>query len=576
MPRSLRLVPSLHSKRSVPAPRSQVVQLLAAGTLTFMVCLVPGAPARAWTEEAMRPIVTGERITWPAQRERVLVQLTSPSGRQIEGAFEPGEAPSLSLADLAEDGRLAEGAYKFSLHLLGEEDQETVRRRMSEVRRLDAGSDEARSPRERARTSFGVVRLPQVPSPSGSGDTSRGGDLHVVSAPFINDVAATPSLWLEDTTAEGSGTETDWILSVDLTSQGDGDSDLIFYSFDQSSGSNTNFRYPFVLENGAPTNTLYVSDLGNVGLGTNTPQGPLQITHSIPRIRFEDNAGTLQTWTLFGDSQAFEVHDSLTFTSPFRVRPGAPSGALFIASSGNVGLGTSSPQGNLHIHGLAGQDVFSGIGPDLLVGPAFNFGYSGSSFGVGSGFFNARPAAGAVAPNPALYFMTNNVDRLMIDRDGDIAVDMDNSFGNTFDPQHPIHAQLSGARLTAAGVWTNASSRALKENVEALSLDAALAALAALEPVTYNYRVEPGDPQVGFIAEDVPELVATPDRTTLAHGDIVSVLTRVVQAQQRELEQQREALRAQRRLLDRQAERIDRLTHGMAVVTPKTESPDLR
>ncbi|MEM9406414.1 MAG: tail fiber domain-containing protein, partial [Acidobacteriota bacterium] len=214
-----------------------------------------------------------------------------------------------------------------------------------------------------------------------------------------------------------------------------------------------------------------------------------------------------------------------------------------------VGINSSNPQGDLHIGGPPTSDIFSGIGPDLISGPAFNFGYSGASFGVGSGFFNVRPTSSAVAPNPALYFATRNIERMMIDRDGQIAVHMDSTFANTFDPLHPIHAQVSGAHLSGAGVWTNASSRALKENIVPLTAEVAFSALQALEPVQYNYKVEPNDPQVGFIAEDVPELVATPDRATLAPTDIVGVLTKVLQEQQSEIETLRRLMEVSERRL---------------------------
>ena len=45
-------------------------------------------------------------------------------------------------------------------------------------------------------------------------------------------------------------------------------------------------------------------------------------------------------------------------------------------------------------------------------------------------------------------------------------------------------------------------------------------------------QAEPGEMTVGFIAEDVPDLVATASRKTLSGLDIVAVLTRVVQQQQ--------------------------------------------
>ena len=235
---------------------------------------------------------------------------------------------------------------------------------------------------------------------------------------------------------------------------------------------------------------------------------------------------------------------------------GASNGSqLVLGDNGDVGIGTANPVGNLHVWGTQSQDTFNAIGPDGLT-DAFNFGYSGVSYGARSGFFNVRPGAGAVAPNPAIYFMTGNVERLTIDNEGYLAVHQDNIFSNDFNPDHPIHAQVSGARLTAAGVWTNASSRALKENIGALTRQAALEGLAALEPVQYNYKVAPEDPQLGFIAEDVPEIVATPDRTGVAAIEVVALLTRVVQEQQRVLDAQAETDQKQQDLIQALQERI--------------------
>ncbi len=53
-----------------------------------------------------------------------------------------------------------------------------------------------------------------------------------------------------------------------------------------------------------------------------------------------------------------------------------------------------------------------------------------------------------------------------------------------------------------------------------------------LAPVTYEYKASPGERHVGFIAEDVPELVATQNRKSLSPMDIVAVVTKVVQEQQ--------------------------------------------
>ncbi|UCE19470.1 MAG: tail fiber domain-containing protein [Gemmatimonadota bacterium] len=98
-------------------------------------------------------------------------------------------------------------------------------------------------------------------------------------------------------------------------------------------------------------------------------------------------------------------------------------------------------------------------------------------------------------------------------------------------PTYPLHMG-SGAHCTAGGVWTNASSIKYKENVEDLPVKDALETLASLNPVTFNYKIDSDEKHVGFIAENVPDLVATQQREGLSPMDIVAVLTKVVQEQQ--------------------------------------------
>ncbi len=60
----------------------------------------------------------------------------------------------------------------------------------------------------------------------------------------------------------------------------------------------------------------------------------------------------------------------------------------------------------------------------------------------------------------------------------------------------------------------------------------------------FEYKASPGEEQLGFIAEDVPELVASSDRKGLAPMDVVAVLTKVVQEQQKTIEELRARLDA--------------------------------
>jgi hypothetical protein len=126
--------------------------------------------------------------------------------------------------------------------------------------------------------------------------------------------------------------------------------------------------------------------------------------------------------------------------------------------------------------------------------------------------------------------------RLLIDYNGLFALNANSTVAG-----HEIHTS-SGAYLTTAGVWTNASSREYKDNVHRLTAAAAEKTLEALDPVTFTYKNDGAHERVGFIAEDVPELVAMPDRKGLSPMDIVAVLTKVVQEQRQALEQQRAAM----------------------------------
>nr|MBP8846493.1 tail fiber domain-containing protein [Thermoanaerobaculia bacterium]MBP9826711.1 tail fiber domain-containing protein [Thermoanaerobaculia bacterium] len=88
------------------------------------------------------------------------------------------------------------------------------------------------------------------------------------------------------------------------------------------------------------------------------------------------------------------------------------------------------------------------------------------------------------------------------------------------------------------------SSRELKTGIVDLSPEVAREALDGLQPVTFAYRSNPEDQQVGFIAEDVPDLVATEDHRGLSAMDVVAVLTGVVKQQQRTIETLEARLRA--------------------------------
>jgi hypothetical protein len=82
----------------------------------------------------------------------------------------------------------------------------------------------------------------------------------------------------------------------------------------------------------------------------------------------------------------------------------------------------------------------------------------------------------------------------------------------------------------------------LKENIQTLNSDEALTTLNNLIPVKFNYKVDKTEKHVGFIAEDAPELVATKDKKGMSPMDVVAVLTKVVQEQQKSIQEQQKTI----------------------------------
>jgi hypothetical protein len=98
-------------------------------------------------------------------------------------------------------------------------------------------------------------------------------------------------------------------------------------------------------------------------------------------------------------------------------------------------------------------------------------------------------------------------------------------------PTNPI--DVVGGAYCNGSAWVDGSSRELKENIIDLTTGDALDTLEGLNPVRFNYKTNKEDESLGFIAEDVPELVASKDRKGMSAMDVVAVLTKVVQEQQR-------------------------------------------
>lgn len=144
------------------------------------------------------------------------------------------------------------------------------------------------------------------------------------------------------------------------------------------------------------------------------------IAQEMPEPVRQPRATVKKTAQFVGVTEASTANKVLVYTDTANTIGEAPT--VFATATG-LGVGTATPQARLQIFGTETQDVFAGMGPDISsAGTGFNFGYAGTSFGKGAGFFNVRPSSGTVAPNPSLRFETKNIQRMIIAQDGKIGI----------------------------------------------------------------------------------------------------------------------------------------------------------
>lgn len=284
-----------------------------------------------------------------------------------------------------------------------------------------------------------------------------------------------------------------------------------------------------------------------------------------PRLSFEDNEGITQIWDLFADHTGFDIVDSIAGTAPFHIDAAATSDSLIIRANGNIGFGTAFPQELMHVQKNAIPAVAENLArfsiSDDSVG-RLTFGNNSATNGIfhpriqglvtsqatalslegiiandiganpAISFNAARSAGGGLATRPLVAYRNNGVIKVLVSANGDVTA-------TSFSPS---------------------SSRAIKKQIALLDSDTAREALQQLLPVEYVYKADlSGEKRLGFIAEDVPELVANTDRKSVPIMDVVALVTRVVKDQQDRIDSQSQELEHQRVQYRELQERLSRL-----------------
>ncbi len=298
---------------------------------------------------------------------------------------------------------------------------------------------------------------------------------------------------------------------------------------------------------------------GNVGIGTTTPSSKLIVKGAEAplaefyggkddwaTINFVQNDGTVIKKSNVGMSPpdffkggAFIVgtYNGNEWSDPLVIENSAPTGSLYINAAGNVGIGTTTPSSNIVIKGDESPLAeFYGSKEDWAtidfiqedetgtkksaIGMSHPDFFNGHAFILGT--FNGEEWSDPLvvenfAPTGSFY----------VNADGNVGI-------GTTEPEEKL--QVEGD-LFVTGSITEGSSRKFKDDINNLTGKEALGALKELKPTKFRYKTDTlKEEHLGFIAEEVPDLVAINNRKSLRTMDIVAVLTKVVQDQQKTIE----------------------------------------
>jgi hypothetical protein len=304
-----------------------------------------------------------------------------------------------------------------------------------------------------------------------------------------------------------------------------------------AAGANTNAYFTFgangtgkgIIQRNA-TDVITIDSSGNVGIGTSSPSEKLEVAaDTSSRIKNQEIGGNSSNWL----QQA--VSSYLIADSDWRFYTNSLERAV-IDSSGNVGIGTSSPSLELSVDGDIWQGNRSGVEIGRITNAAGWYDFGGSSNVNGAQMSHVG----------TLRFLTASTERMRIDASGNLLVgttglpvnngklsvasstsqpaarfyqsDLDGSPAVVVDKASTTNTTSQwflgftiNNQATASGVITaNGPSQAtfttwsdarLKENIA--DLPSQLDKIMALRPVEFDYiESEGGGHQISFIAQE--------------------------------------------------------------------------
>ena len=289
-----------------------------------------------------------------------------------------------------------------------------------------------------------------------------------------------------------------------------------------------------VLQTGSsPTTAMTIDGSQNVGIGTSAGTTTVSSGLAINNATAANYPG-LEIQTAGVTRMYFNANNAASYIATVGTNPlafyGNGSERMRIDSSGNVGIGTSSPSYRLDAWTTATSTT---VGANTV--GAFYSNGNGYDANIRFGD-NVNASARIGYTSGSLYFYTNGAERARIDTSGNLLVGTTSASYNTISSGNGYALDVvqttnnnSGMRLNNAYTtgtinciafytgatyrgaiqfngttvsYTSASDYRLKENVQPMTN--ALATVAALKPVTYTWKENQTAGQ-GFIAHQLQE-----------------------------------------------------------------------
>jgi hypothetical protein len=318
---------------------------------------------------------------------------------------------------------------------------------------------------------------------------------------------------------------------------------------------------------GADTDSLVVTETGNVGIGTTNPNRILSLESAKANsIYLKANTGgstpyhaamiTLETNTDYRGRGMFLPHSNADdYNAPNAWFVGVPykgrgfqignsnvhtentkdgpyvkeKAKLFIAENGNVGIGTTTPEAELDVQG----QIIGGFGARTTSGVLdWN---DTSNIRSGSGYTLLRGNS-ANGPGPANYFHPFNFEYGKKDGTGNIT-QLAIPYGRTSSMNKGMY--MRGRYKGSWSPWwrfltEDSSDARLKEDI--VGIDDALHRVSQLRGVNYQWTDQSRgeSPQIGVIAQEVeevfPEVISTDNQgyKSVSYGKLVAPLIEAV------------------------------------------------